>query len=110
MPFKTPVEIPLLAQKYQRELDWERKIVGSCVHCHMIGDAFRTYYRDRASPCRSSGSIPCRCPRSIGLTLAVDEVAKVTAVEEASAAQKATFRAGDEIVSLAGQPSCPRPT
>src|SRR4051812_43593341 len=36
-PFQTPVEIPALAGKYPRNLDWEGKVVQSCVHCHQIG-------------------------------------------------------------------------
>src|SRR5678815_4153881 len=45
-PFKTPVEIPGLAGKYKSSLDWEGKVVQSCVHCHQVGDAFRTSFRD----------------------------------------------------------------
>ena len=44
---RTPVEIPGLAGRYKAELDWEGKVVQSCVHCHQVGDAFRTAYRDR---------------------------------------------------------------
>src|SRR4051812_47284563 len=40
-PFKTPLEIPGLAGKYKVDLDWQGKVVPSCVHCHQIGDAFR---------------------------------------------------------------------
>jgi S1-C subfamily serine protease len=43
-------------------------------------------------------------PETVGLTLASDEVAKVTDVAAASAAEKAGFRPGDEIVTIAGQP------
>jgi hypothetical protein len=39
--FSTPVDMPTLANKYTRELDWEGKVVQSCVHCHQIGDALR---------------------------------------------------------------------
>lgn len=33
-PFAVPVEIPALAGKYGRELNWDGKVVQSCVHCH----------------------------------------------------------------------------
>jgi S1-C subfamily serine protease len=104
MPFHTPVEIPLLAAKYQRELDWEGKVVGSCVHCHQIGDAFRTFYRDQGKPVPPEWIHPMPSPETIGLTLAPDQIAKVTEVATGSAAQKAAFQPGDDIVSLAGQP------
>lgn len=40
-PYKTPVDMPTLQGKYLRNLDWEGKLVASCVHCHQIGDALR---------------------------------------------------------------------
>ncbi len=104
MPFHTPVEIPQLASKYQRDLDWQGKVVGSCVHCHMIGDAFRTWYREQGKPVPVEWIHPMPAPETIGLSLAPDEVAHVSAVAEGSAAQKAGFQPGDALVSLAGQP------
>ena len=47
IPFKTPVEIPSLAVKYGRELNWGGNVVQSCVHCHQVGEAFRASYRER---------------------------------------------------------------
>src|SRR5688572_938895 len=44
MLVKDPLELPGLAGKYKRELDWEGKVVQSCVHCHQISDAVRTVY------------------------------------------------------------------
>src|SRR4051812_13143772 len=32
IPFKDPLEIPGLAGKYSRQLDWDNKVVQSCVH------------------------------------------------------------------------------
>ena len=104
MPFRTPVEIPQLASKYQRDLDWQGKVVGSCVHCHMIGDAFRTWYRDQGKPVPVEWIHPMPAPETIGLTLAGDQVAEVASVENGSAAQKAGFLPGDVLLSLAGQP------
>jgi serine protease Do len=104
VPFRTPIEIPMLAAKYKANLDWEGKVVGSCVHCHQVGDAFRTYYREQNKPLPIEWIHPMPSPETIGLTLAADTVAKVTAVAAASDAEKAGFKAGDEIVSLTGQP------
>lgn len=104
MPFRTPVEIPLLAAKYRRDLDWEGKVVGSCVHCHQIGDAFRTWYRSQGKPVPVEWIHAMPAPETVGLTLAPDQVARVAEVAAGSAAQKAAFQPGDELVSLAGQP------
>jgi len=56
-PFKTPIEIPELASKYKRDLDWEGKVVGSCVHCHQVADAFRASFREQKKPIPMSGFI-----------------------------------------------------
>ncbi len=104
VPFKTPVEIPALAQRYKAELDWEGKVVQSCVHCHQVGDAFRTSYRDKGKPVPMEWIYPFPQPDTIGLTLAADHAARVATVAPESIAAKAGLRAGDEFVSLAGQP------
>ncbi len=104
MPFKSPVEIPELAAKYKRDLDWEGKVVQSCVHCHQIGDALRSYHRAQKQPVPQELIYPMPAPETIGLTLAADQRATVTAVAAGSIAEKAGVKVGDEIVSLAGQP------
>jgi serine protease Do len=104
LPFKDPLEIPQLAGKYMRNLDWEGKVVQSCVHCHQIGDAIRAYYRDQKQTIPTEWIYPWPDPRTIGLTLAPDQVARVRSVVPGSPAANAGLLAGDDIVSLAGQP------
>ncbi len=104
IPFKTPTEIPLLAAKYKPDLDWEGKVVQSCVHCHQIGDAIRTSYREQNKPMPVQWIYPWPAPETIGLTLAPDQTAQVESVAPGSVAAKAGLKRGDEIVSLAGQP------
>jgi serine protease Do len=103
-PFKTPVEIPALTGKYKRDLDWEGKVVQSCVHCHQVGEAFRTTFRDQRQPIPNELIYPMPAPETIGLTLAPDRVARVDAVTSNSIAEAAGFRAGDDVKSVAGQP------
>lgn len=103
-PFKTPVEIPELAKKYGRELNWGGNVVQSCVHCHQVGEAFRAYYRDRGEPVPLERIYPMPQAETIGLRLAPDQPARVTAVEPGSYAAAAGFREGDDLVSFAGQP------
>jgi serine protease Do len=103
-PFKTPVEIPVLASKYKRDLDWEGKVVQSCVHCHQVGDAFRTTFRDKGEPIPSELIYPMPEPETIGLTLAPDQIAHVDAVAAGSIADASGVKAGDDLQSIAGQP------
>ena len=104
MPYKTPVNIPALDGKYRLELDWNGKVVPSCVHCHQIGDALRATYRKKKEPVPNDLIYPMPPPETIGLTLAQDSAARVESVTAGSAAAKAGMQPGDEIVSLAGQP------
>ena len=104
MPVKDPLELPQLAGKYKRELDWEGKVVQSCVHCHQVSDALRSTYRDQKKIIPEQWVYPMPSPETIGLTLATDSTAKVEAVKEGSIAAKAGFKAGDEIVTIERQP------
>ncbi len=104
IPFKTPVEIPTLAQKYKTTLDWEGKVVQSCVHCHMVGDAIRASYRDKGGSVPTEWIYPFPKPETVGLTLATDHAARVEGVEPGSIAAKAGLKAGDNLMSLGGQP------
>lgn len=102
-PYKTPVNIPALDGKYRLELDWQGKVVPSCVHCHQIGDALRLTYRKKNEPVPSELIYPMPPPDTLGLTLAQDGVARVESVSAGSAASRAGFQPGDEIISFAGQ-------
>ena len=103
-PFRTPVEIPTLAEKYGRELNWGGKVVQSCVHCHQVGEAFRAYYRDKGVPVPMERIYPLPAAETVGLGLAADQAATITAVAPGSLGAGAGFRAGDEVVSFGGQP------
>lgn len=103
-PFKTPLEIPALAGKYPFSLNWDGKVVQSCVHCHQIGDAYRASYRDKKQPIPTEWIYPSPAPESIGLTLAAERIARVETVAPGSIATQAGIQAGDDLVSLAGQP------
>ena len=104
IPFATPVEIPSLASKYGRELNWGGNVVQSCVHCHQVGEAYRASFRDKGEKVPLELIYPMPAPETIGLTLAADHVARVTAVAPGSIAAAAGLRAGDDLVSCNGQP------
>lgn len=103
-PYQTPVEFPKLAAKYQSKLDWNGKVVASCVHCHMVGDAFRAHYRGQNKPVPVEWIYPQPSIETLGITLATDDIAKVEAVAADSPAAKAGVQAGDAFISLDGQP------
>lgn len=104
MLVKDPLELPELAGKYKRELDWEGKVVQSCVHCHQIGDGVRAAYHKEGKTIPREWIYPMPMTETIGLTLAPDDIARVVAVAEHSAAAKAGMRPGDELAALGGQP------
>jgi serine protease Do len=101
---KTRVEMPFLAGKYRRDLDWEGKVVQSCVHCHQIGDAQREALREGRKTLPDELIYPFPAPETIGISLQPEAVARVSAVQTGSAAERGGLKAGDEIVALAGQP------
>ena len=102
-PFKMPVEIPVLAGRYPRELDWQGKVVQSCVHCHQIGDAFRTAVREKGERMPLDLIYPQPSPETIGLTLAPDQAARIESVAVGSVSAAAGLLPGDDLLSLADQ-------
>jgi serine protease Do len=104
LPYATPVEFPHLATKYSTQLDWQGKVVQSCVHCHMIGDALRAHHRTLSQPMPLELIYPHPSAEVLGISLAAEEVASVESVLAGSAAEKAGLKPGDHFTALAGQP------
>jgi len=103
-PFKNPLEIPELAGKYKRDLDWQGKVVGSCVHCHQIGEAIRSSYRDQKQPMPVEWIYPWPSPEVVGLSLAPDQIARIQSVVPGTISAQSGLMPGDDLISLAGQP------
>ena len=103
-PYKTPVNIPTLDGKYRLQLDWQGKVVASCVHCHQIGDALRIVQRKKLEPMPENLIYPMPAPEALGLVMAADAAARVETVVPDSLAAQAGFRSGDDITVLDGQP------
>lgn len=102
--FPSPEKFPSLKDKYSSRIEYEGKVVQSCIHCHQIGDAVRGYYRSQGEAIPEDVLFPAPHPTVIGLKLNPKERATVLSVAGGSAAESAGFRAGDQIRSLAGQP------
>lgn len=104
MTAKTPLDYPTLNEKYKPELDWAGKVVGSCIHCHMLREAERKTLRSRDLPLPDALVYPFPLPQSIGLSLDNQERAVIKSVAENSPAFTAGFKAGDTLATLEGQP------
>lgn len=98
-----PEQMPGLKGKYGPKLNYESKVVQSCIHCHQIGDARRDLARAKMEPFPEQLLFPYPHPKAIGLTLDPRERATVLAIEPGSPAEGAGFRKGDRIHKLGGQ-------
>ena len=98
-----PEQYPALAQ-YQPQLDWDGKVVQSCIHCHQIRGAEFETWRARKEPIPERTLFAWPEPAVLGLELDPARRARVLRVTDGSAAAQAGFRAGDDLRSLAGQP------
>jgi hypothetical protein len=101
--FATPEESTRLAKKYGAKLDYEGKVAASCIHCHQVGEAIQSAFRDEGKPIPSKHLFPYPHPKILGLIMDPNHSAKVARVEAGSAAASDGFLAGDEIVTLGGQ-------
>ena len=101
--FATPEQSPRLAKKYGAKLDYEGKVGASCIHCHQVGEALQSAFRDDGKPIPFKLQFPYPHPKILGLIMDPNHSAKVARVETGSAAAADGFLAGDEIVTLGGQ-------
>jgi hypothetical protein len=104
MEVSAPEKFPRLKDKYTDKLNYQGDVVKSCIHCHQIGEAQRAWYRDQGKPIPEKVFYPFPHPKSIGLILDPAEKATVKSIQPGSPAEKAKLKAGDEIITLDGQP------
>jgi serine protease Do len=90
--------------KYKSTIDYQGKVVQSCIHCHQIGDAVREIAVKSKEKLTDSLLFPFPHPKIVGLTFDPKESATILKVEADSPAGMAGFKAGDQISKLAGQP------
>ncbi len=103
--FKTPEQYPGLAGKFTATLDYSTgKVARSCIHCHQVGEAQRKLFRADSQPIPDDVLYPWPVPDVVGLSFDPKAKATVASVAAGSAALNAGFKAGDELVSLEGQP------
>lgn len=103
--FKSPEQYPGIAGKYTSSLDFSsNKVARSCIHCHQVGEATRKLFRTDSQPIPDEVLHTWPVPDVVGLSFDPKAKAKLAAVATGSAAEKAGFKAGDELVSLEGQP------
>jgi hypothetical protein len=100
----SPERFPTLRDKYRATLNYEGNVVASCIHCHQIGEARRSMYRERGEALPDQLLFPYPHPKAVGLFLDPEEMATVQAVADDSPASRAGFQAGDRIQTLSGQP------
>ena len=102
--FDRPELLPSLREKFTSSIDYSGEVAKSCIHCHQIGDAQREYYRSRGETIPDDLLNPYPHPKSIGLIFDPDQKATVKAIRSDSISSAAGLTAGDQIVSLNGQP------
>jgi hypothetical protein len=102
--FATPEDSAMLKGKYGSKLDWDGKVVQSCIHCHQVGEAQRYAYRRQNEPIPMKVLFPYPHPKTLGLILDPKTATTVKEVVAESPAERDGFRSGDRIVTLAGQP------
>ena len=102
-PYRTPIDIPAMDDRYRSELDWKGNVVKSCVHCHQIGDALRRTVRDQGKFLSLQMIYPHPAPETVGIVLDPKDVNTVAEVVPESPAAKAGLRVGDEIRLVDGQ-------
>lgn len=102
--FPSPEQYPQFRERYTSKLNYESKVVQSCIHCHQVGDAQRELQRKQQGTIAEATLFSYPHPKSLGLILDPSRKASVLRVVDGSPAQEAGFAAGDKILELGGQP------
>jgi serine protease Do len=96
--YATPTQIPGLTNRPA-----SATVRHECIHCHMVKEyALRKKWEDGRLSAADLWVYPL--PSSIGLTTDLDDGLRITQVAAGSPAAAAGLAAGDELVSLRGQP------
>lgn len=101
---RVPELYPSLKGRYKSTIDYEGKVVQSCIHCHQIRDAERLLYRSARKPIPDKVLYPWPLPDVFGMHLDPRKRATLLRVDDDSPAARAGFREGDELLALEGQP------
>ncbi len=103
--FRVPQEFPAL-RRFTAVVDPDagERNNTSCIHCHDIQGAQYALHRAEKKPIPLELIWPYPMPDAVGLALDPEERCTVSRVAPGSAAEKAGFKAGDEIARLEGQP------
>lgn len=101
---KVPEEFPNLKGKYTSKLNYEGKVVQSCIHCHQVGESIHLVNRQPGKPMAAEVLYPYPHPKILGLIMDPKEKARVLEVTAGSPAENDGFQAGDDILTLSGQP------
>lgn len=99
-----PEDYPMLQGKYTASLDYTNKPAASCIHCHQVREAERVFLRKGGEPPPAAIVRPWPMPDVLGLHFDPLEKATVKEVQPDSSAGRDGFRAGDELLTLEGQP------
>ncbi len=98
-----PEDFPELKIKYSTELDYQGKVVESCIHCHQVGEAVREWHRDAGKPIPAEVMYPYPHPKILGLVMDAARAATLKRVLSPSSAEISGFKSNDRLLSLDGQ-------
>lgn len=102
--FESPELFPTLKTKYTSKLDYDGKVVQSCIHCHQVGEAIRENLRLGKSKISEEVLFPYPHPKSIGLVFHPDSLGALIEVKDKSFGDISGFKKNDVVRFMNGQP------
>jgi hypothetical protein len=101
--FPTAEKYPSLKDKFTDSLDYEGKVVQSCIHCHQVREAERMVYRSAGKPLPDDLMYPWPSLAVLGIKCDPHTATRIITVTPDSIAANAGLRGGDELLEFAGQ-------
>ncbi|OYW24457.1 MAG: hypothetical protein B7Z55_02145, partial [Planctomycetales bacterium 12-60-4] len=102
--FKSPEMFPSLKDRYTDSLDYQGKVVQSCIHCHQVREAQRLVYRSAGKPIPDDLIFPWPGLDVVGIKCDPKTATTISVVNSNSIAAAAGLRPGDRLLTMNSQP------
>ncbi len=92
-PVDRPEQFPKLKDRYGSSLDYEGKVVASCIHCHQVGESVFDWHRRQGKPYPPEAIFPYPHPKILGIIMDPKSARTVRSVEAGSMAEEGGVKA-----------------
>ena len=100
--FRVPEDYSAL-DHFKGELNYEKQVAKSCIHCHQLGDAQRFELRQKSLPFPVKLLYPFPSPSTIGIAFDLDTCATIKSLIDDRIGANSGLKVGDQVLAISNQ-------